>query len=157
MAHEDALPLPPFRRPGGTLPISASVMIGLVTTACLYEIYPIPLSAKLPTVYIPLRADDVDMPLDLQALIEHWRDAYDWRVCEAKLNALGQYVATIDGLDIHFLHVRSPHPNAMPLIMTHGWPGSVVEFHKVIEPLTDPTGYMHIHKPDAYGSQPTSR
>ena len=77
----------------------------------------------------------------VQALIEHWRTRYDWRACEARLNALGQFKTNIDGLDIHFLHVRSKHPNAMPLIVTHGWPGSVIEFMKVIGPLTDPTAH----------------
>ena len=62
----------------------------------------------------------------LRALAAHWRNGYDWRVCEARLNALGQFVTEIDGLDIHFLHVRSPHANALPLILTHGWPGSVI-------------------------------
>ena len=77
----------------------------------------------------------------VQALCAHWRGGYDWRRCEAKLNALGQFKTTIDGLEIHFLHVRSPHPGAMPLIVTHGWPGSVMEFMKVIGPLTDPTAH----------------
>ena len=77
----------------------------------------------------------------VQVLIEHWRTRYDWRACEARLNALGQFKTNIDGLDIHFLHVRSKHPNAMPLIVTHGWPGSVIEFMKVIGPLTDPTAH----------------
>jgi pimeloyl-ACP methyl ester carboxylesterase len=81
-------------------------------------------------------------PLEkVKALCDHWRNHYDWRRIEARLNALGQYKTQIDGLDIHFLHVRSPHPNAMPLIITHGWPGSVMEFMKVIEPLTDPTAH----------------
>ena len=74
----------------------------------------------------------------LRELCDYWRDGYDWRRCEARLNALGQHVTQIDGLDIQFLHVRSPHENAMPLILTHGWPGSVVEFLNVIEPLTNP-------------------
>lgn len=77
----------------------------------------------------------------VQALCEHWRTKYDWRQCEARLNALGQFKTEIDGLSIHFLHVRSPHPNAMPLLMTHGWPGSVIEFMKVIGPLTDPVAH----------------
>jgi pimeloyl-ACP methyl ester carboxylesterase len=77
----------------------------------------------------------------VQALCAYWRDGYDWRRCEAQLNALGQFKTNIDGLDIHFLHVRSKHPGAMPLLMTHGWPGSVVEFMKVIGPLTDPTAH----------------
>lgn len=76
-----------------------------------------------------------------QELIEYWQNNYDWRRCEAKLNNFGQYQTAIDGLDIHFLHVRSPHPNALPLLITHGWPGSVIEFHKVIGPLTDPVAY----------------
>jgi pimeloyl-ACP methyl ester carboxylesterase len=77
----------------------------------------------------------------IQALVERWTDGYDWRACEAELNAFGQYRTTIDGLDIHFLHVRSPEPHALPLLMTHGWPGSVLEFRKVIGPLTDPAAH----------------
>ena len=69
------------------------------------------------------------------------REEYDWRAREARLNRFAQFTTEIDGLGIHFLHVRSKHPQAMPLIITHGWPGSVVEFHKVIEPLTDPTAH----------------
>jgi pimeloyl-ACP methyl ester carboxylesterase len=81
-------------------------------------------------------------PLDrVQALCAYWRTSYDWRRCEARLNALGQFRTHIDGLDIHFLHVASPHPRAMPLLITHGWPGSVIEFLKVIGPLTDPPAY----------------
>lgn len=77
----------------------------------------------------------------VQALVDHWRGRYDWRACEARLNALGQFKTEIDGIDIHFLHVRSRHENAMPLIITHGWPGSVMEFMKVIGPLTDPEAH----------------
>ena len=77
----------------------------------------------------------------LAALVAHWRDKYDWRACEAELNGLGQYRTTIDGLDIDFLHIRAAEPGALPLIMTHGWPGSVLEFRKVIGPLTDPVAY----------------
>ena len=66
---------------------------------------------------------------------------YDWRKAEAKLNALPQFMTRIDGVDIHFIHVRSKHPNAMPVIISHGWPGSVFEQIKLIEPLTDPTRY----------------
>lgn len=76
-----------------------------------------------------------------QALCAYWRDSYDWRRCEARLNALGQFRTTIDGLGIHFIHVRSAEPDALPLILTHGWPGSVVEFLKVIGPLTDPVAH----------------
>jgi pimeloyl-ACP methyl ester carboxylesterase len=71
----------------------------------------------------------------------YWADDYDWRGREARLNRFPQFRAEIDGLGIHFIHVRSPHPEALPLVITHGWPGSVVEFHKVIEPLTQPTAH----------------
>jgi epoxide hydrolase len=74
-------------------------------------------------------------------LCEYWSERYDWRRAEANLNRFPQFRTELDGLDIHFLHVRSPHEDAQPLIMTHGWPGSIVEFHKVIEPLTDPVGH----------------
>ncbi|HEY2592516.1 MAG TPA: epoxide hydrolase N-terminal domain-containing protein, partial [Chloroflexota bacterium] len=70
----------------------------------------------------------------VRALCDFWRTRYDWRRCEARLNGLGQFKTEIDGLGVHFLHVRSPHPNAMPLLITHGWPGSVIEFLKVIGP-----------------------
>ena len=77
----------------------------------------------------------------VRALVNHWRHGYDWRRCEARLNALGQFKTTLDGVSIHFLHVRSKHDNAMPLLITHGWPGSVLEFMKIIGPLTDPTAH----------------
>jgi len=77
----------------------------------------------------------------LQALGDYWRETYDWRRCEALLNGLGQSRTEIDGLGIHFLHVRSPEPDALPLIMTHGWPSSVLDFRKVIGPLTDPVAH----------------
>jgi len=77
----------------------------------------------------------------LKLLVAYWGSDYDWRKAEAKLNALPQFMTTIDGVDIHFIHVRSRHPNAMPLIMTHGWPGSVFELLKTVGPLTDPTAY----------------
>src|SRR4029453_18215447 len=77
----------------------------------------------------------------MQALARYWTTEYDWRKCEAKLNALGQFMTEIDGVDIHFIHVRSPHEDAMPLIMTHGWPGSVVELLETVGPLTDPTAH----------------
>lgn len=77
----------------------------------------------------------------LRALVDYWRNTYDWRRCEAMLNAWGQFKTTIDGLDIHFLHIRSPHAQAMPLLLTHGWPGSVLEFNKVIGPLSDPSAH----------------
>jgi pimeloyl-ACP methyl ester carboxylesterase len=77
----------------------------------------------------------------IQELVRYWGTDYDWRKAEARLNALPQFVTEIDGLDIYFIHVRSRHANALPLIMTHGWPGSVLELVKIIDPLTDPTAY----------------
>jgi len=76
-----------------------------------------------------------------QALARYWATDYDWRKCEAKLNALPQFITQIDGLDIHFVHVRSKEKNALPLIVTHGWPGSIVEQLKIIGPLTDPNAF----------------
>jgi pimeloyl-ACP methyl ester carboxylesterase len=77
----------------------------------------------------------------LKALVAHWRDGYDWRRCEALLNGFGQFRTTIDGLGIHFLHVRSAEPDAMRLLMAHGWPGSVLEVRHVIDRLTDPVAH----------------
>jgi pimeloyl-ACP methyl ester carboxylesterase len=77
----------------------------------------------------------------MRDLCRYWADGYDWRATEARLNALPQFRTVIDGLGIHFLHVRSPHADALPLVITHGWPGSIVEFLKVIGPLTDPTAH----------------
>lgn len=74
-------------------------------------------------------------------MAEYWQNQYDWRRWESKLNSWPQYMTEIEGIDIHFLHVRSPHENALPLVMTHGWPGSIVEFHKIIDQLTDPTRF----------------
>jgi hypothetical protein len=76
-----------------------------------------------------------------QEVCAYWLDKYDWRAREARLNRFAQFRTAIDGLGIHFIHMRSPHTNAMPLVITHGWPGSIVEFHKVIEPLTNPTAH----------------
>src|SRR6476620_10735071 len=81
----------------------------------------------------------------LQELGRYWTNGYDWRACEARLNALPQFTTEIDGLDIHFIHVRSPHENALPLLVSHGWPGSVLELLELVGPLTDPT---------AHGGQP---
>ncbi len=89
---------------------------------------------------VPDWSQGVPLPA-LQALVAHWQHGYDWRRCEARLNALGQYRTSIDGLGIHFLHVKSRHANALPLLLTHGWPGSVVEFLKVIGPLVDPQAH----------------
>ena len=85
---------------------------------------------------------DRGVPLGyLKELAEHWRSAYDWRAHEAELNRHPQFTTTIDGANIHFLHVRSPQPDALPLVLTHGWPGSVAEFLGVIGPLTDPVAH----------------
>jgi pimeloyl-ACP methyl ester carboxylesterase len=77
----------------------------------------------------------------MEALARYWATDYDWRACEQRLNALPQFTTEIDGLDIHFIYVQSPHANALPLILTHGWPGSVIEMLNVIGPLTDPTAH----------------
>ncbi|HZW07401.1 MAG TPA: epoxide hydrolase [Phycisphaerales bacterium] len=77
----------------------------------------------------------------MQKLAKYWTTKYDWRRCEARLNAVPNFITKIDGLDIHFIHVRSKHPNALPVIITHGWPGSVIEQMKIIGPLTDPTAH----------------
>ncbi|WP_407642317.1 epoxide hydrolase family protein [Caballeronia telluris] len=77
----------------------------------------------------------------IQELVQYWGTGYDWRKAEARLNALPMFVTTIDGVDIQFIHVKSRHPNALPLIITHGWPGSPLEIEKAIGPLTDPTAY----------------
>ena len=77
----------------------------------------------------------------LRELADHWRGAYDWRKHEAALNEIPQFVTEIDGAQVHFLHVRSPEPDAVPLILTHGWPGSIVEFLGLIGPLSDPRAH----------------
>jgi pimeloyl-ACP methyl ester carboxylesterase len=86
--------------------------------------------------------DSQGVPLAmLQQLARYWATDYDWRACEAKLNDLPQFITEIDGLDIHFIHVRSQHEDALPLVVTHGWPGSIIEQLKIIEPLTNPTAH----------------
>ena len=77
----------------------------------------------------------------MQELARYWASEYDWRRCEARLDALPHFMTEIDGLDIHFIHVRSRHPGALPVIITHGWPGSVIELLAVIDPLTNPTAH----------------
>jgi epoxide hydrolase len=90
----------------------------------------------------PVRDWSQGVPLAyLQDLCRYWADGYDWRAVEARVNDLPQFRTEIDGLGIHFLHVRSPHPGALPVVMSHGWPGSVVEFLKVIGPMVDPTAH----------------
>jgi len=102
-----------------------------------------------------------------QALARYWANEYDWRKCEARLNDLPQFITEIDGLDIHFIHVKSKHENALPMIVTHGWPGSVVEQLKIIDPLTNPTAHaasaadaFHVVIPSmpgyGYSGKPTS-
>src|SRR3954467_11566419 len=87
-----------------------------------------------------VRDDSQGVPLaTMQELARYWASDYDWRTCEARLNALPNFVTEIDGLDIHFIHVRSEHEDALPMIVTHGWPGSTVEQLKIIDPLTKPT------------------
>ena len=77
----------------------------------------------------------------IQELARYWATEYDWRKVEARLNAVPQFMTEIDGLDIHLIHVRSKHENALPLIVTHGWPGSIIEQMKIIDPLTNPTAH----------------
>jgi pimeloyl-ACP methyl ester carboxylesterase len=89
---------------------------------------------------VPDRSQGVQLTT-LKELASYWATDYDWRACEAKLNALPQFTTKIDGVDIHFIHVKSRHENALPLIMTHGWPGSVIELLEAIDPLTDPTAH----------------
>src|ERR687891_467269 len=102
----------------------------------------------------------------IQALSRYWTMDYDWRACEARLNALPQFTTEIDGVEIHFIHVRSRHEDALPLIMTHGWPGSIIELLDAVGPLTDPTAHggtsedaFHLVLPSlpgyGFSSQPT--
>ncbi|WP_129665648.1 epoxide hydrolase family protein [Phytoactinopolyspora endophytica] len=94
------------------------------------------------TQELPDAGWDYGVPLDyVTRLVEYWKDGYDWRAWEARLNAYPQFTTEIDGQNIHFLHVRSPEPDAFPLLLTHGWPGSIVEFLDVIEPLTNPRAH----------------
>src|SRR5438552_15198895 len=95
----------------------------------------------------------------MQELVRYWANDHDLRRFEARLNALPQFLTEIDGLDIHFVHVRSPHEDALPIIITHGWPGSVIEMLNVIGPLADPTAYggdateaCHAARPTSHGS-----
>jgi pimeloyl-ACP methyl ester carboxylesterase len=109
--------------------------------------------------------DSQGVPLaTMQELARYWATDYDWSRCEAKLNSLPNFVTEIDGLDIHFIHVRSQHEDALPLVVTHGWPGSILEQLKIIEPLTDPTSHggsetdaFHVVIPSlpGHGSRPS--
>src|SRR6202008_3761793 len=86
--------------------------------------------------------DSQGVPLAMmQDLARYWATDYDWSMCEAKLNGFPNFLTEIDGLDIHFIHVRSQHEGALPIVITHGWPGSIVEQLKIIQPLTDPTAH----------------
>ena len=80
-------------------------------------------------------------PATMQKLARYWTTQYDWRKVEARLQALSQFITEIDGLDIHFIHVRSKHENALPVIVTHGWPGSIIEHLKIVDPLVNPTAH----------------
>jgi pimeloyl-ACP methyl ester carboxylesterase len=98
-------------------------------------------AARLPTKEL---VDDRSQGVQLATIRElarYWAADYDWRECEAKLNTLPQFTTEIDGVDVHFIHVKSPHENALPLIMTHGWPGSVIELLETVGPLTDPAAH----------------
>src|SRR5690348_274908 len=98
-------------------------------------------AARLPTrELVSDRSQGVQLAT-IQELARYWSTEYDWRRAEAKLNALPQFTTEIDGVQIHFVHVRSPHPDALPLIMTHGWPGSVIELLDSVGPLTDPPAH----------------
>jgi len=104
------------------------------------------LKARLALTRFPEKETPTDwsqgVPLAyMREIHDYWANAYDWRRAEARINAFPQYLTTIDGLDIHFIHVRSPSPQARPLVLTHGWPGSILEFLKVIGPLTDPAAH----------------
>ena len=106
----------------------------------------IDLRQRIATARLPERETVTDQTqgvqlATVQKLARYWQTEYEWRKCEAKLNAVPQFITEIDGLDIHFIHVRSQHENALPLIVTHGWPGSIIEQMKIIEPLTNPTAH----------------
>ena len=90
--------------------------------------------------WVPDSSDGVPLRT-MQNLARYWGSEYDWKKCEAKLSALPQFTTEINGLDVHFIHVKSKHPNALPVIITHGWPGSIIEQLKIIEPLTNPTAF----------------
>lgn len=117
------------------------------------------LNARIRNARLPEKetVDDWDQGIPLAVVKDYatyWADGYDWRTCEAALNAYPQFLIELDGVDIHFLHIRSKHVNARPLIMTHGWPGSVLEFIEVIEPLTnpaDPADAFHLVIPSLPG------
>jgi hypothetical protein len=98
-------------------------------------------ATKWPTQELVQDASQGVQLATMRALARYWQTTYDWRKFEARLDALPQFTTTIDGEDIHFIHVRSKHPNALPVIVTHGWPGSIVEQLKIVDPLTNPTAH----------------
>ena len=98
-------------------------------------------AAKWPSRELVTDASQGVQLATMRELARYWQATYDWRKCEARLNALPQFMTTIDGEDIHFIHVRSKHPNALPVIVTHGWPGSIVEQLKIVDPLANPTAH----------------
>jgi len=98
-------------------------------------------AARLPTKELVTDRSQGVQLATIQELARYWTTEYDWRKCEATLNALPMFTTGIDGVDVHFIHVKSRHQNALPLIITHGWPGSVIEMLGVIGPLTDPTAH----------------
>jgi pimeloyl-ACP methyl ester carboxylesterase len=112
-----------------------------VTEAALTELRTRIQQTRWPTRELMTDASQGVQLATMQKLAHDWASAYDWRKAEARLNALPQFVTEIDGVEIHFIHVRSKHPKALPLILTHGWPGSIIEELKVIDPLTNPTAF----------------
>jgi pimeloyl-ACP methyl ester carboxylesterase len=98
-------------------------------------------ATRLPSVELVADRSQGVQLATIQALTRYWATEHDWRACEKRLNALPQFMTEIDGVDIHFIHVKSRHENALPLIMTHGWPGSVIELLETVDPLTDPTAH----------------
>jgi pimeloyl-ACP methyl ester carboxylesterase len=139
--------MPAATRPAGSLPDSAPAEVSIrpfridVPQSALDDLHDRLARTRWPDE-LPGTGWDYGVPLSyLRELAEHWRTAYDWRAQEARLNANPQFTTTIDGQNIHFLHVRSAEPDALPLLLTHGWPGSVAEFLDIIGPLTDPKSH----------------
>jgi pimeloyl-ACP methyl ester carboxylesterase len=135
---------PAFAEPGVTLPAATTDVTPFrlsVSDTTLRDLQRRLAAARLPERE-PVPDGSQGVPLErVRGVVEHWRTRYDWRQVEARLNGFGQFRTQIDGMGIHFLHVRSRHANAVPVVLTHGWPGSVVEFLDVIGPLTDPTAF----------------
>lgn len=133
-----------FAEPGVTLPAATTDVTPFrlaVSESALRDLQQRLAAARLPERETVADGSQGAQLERVRGLVEHWRTRYDWRQVEARLNGFGQFRTQIDGLGIHFLHVRSRHSNAVPVVLTHGWPGSVVEFLEVIGPLTDPTAF----------------